>query len=370
GFPFISTTEISLMYTQGGKGRRIHFLLFAPNLEVVDQITEALGKKGRLDYDGRPIFGFSAIELVDMMNSISDKIEIVPAHSWTPWFGIFGEKTGFDSIEECFQEKSKHIHAIETGLSSNPPMNWRLSNLDNIQIVSFSDNHSYWPWRLGREATVLDLKELSYNNILKSIRTGEGLAETIEVDPSYGKYHVDGHRLCGVSFDPKESKKIGEICPKCKRKLTVGVLSRVEELANRPEGFQSKDRPRFRSVIPLSEIISFSLGSDNPASRKVWEIYYKLIEKFGSEFNVLFDASLEGLSKIEPTIGANIIRVREGKVKILPGFDGIYGAPVFNPEDEEKVQQMRMRSAEREVIKEKESQKTKENKKQRSLAEF
>ena len=350
GFPFLWQTEISLMYKQGGKGRRVHFLIFSPNMEVSNQVIEALKKRGRLDYDGRPIFGFSGIEFVEMMASISDKIEIVPAHSWTPWFGLFGSKTGFDSIKECFEEKTKYIHAIETGLSSDPAMNWRLSQLDNIQLVSFSDNHSFWPWRLGREATVFEAKGLSYKNILHSIRTGDGLVETIEVDPAYGKYHVDGHRLCGVSLDPAESNKINKTCPKCKRPLTIGVLNRIEQLADRPESYKPKDRPGFRSMIPLSETIAFSLGTSNPASKPVWEIYYKLIQQFGSELNVLLDADFENLSKvIDKKIAENIIRIKEGKVKIIPGFDGIYGAPVFNPEDEEKLNKERFKSVEKEI---------------------
>ena len=349
GFPFIFQFEISLMYSDGGKGRRIHNLVLAPNLGVVNQITEALLKKGRVDYDGRPIFGIPCPDFVEMMRSISPDIEVIPAHSWTPHFGVFGEKTGFNSLEECFKDQAKHVHAIESGISSDPAMNSRLSQLDKINVVSFSDIHSFWPWRLGREATILDIKELTYKNILNSLRTGEGLTGTIEADPSYGKYHIDGHRFCGVALDPKESQKLGEVCPKCGKKLTIGVLSRVEELADRPEGFVLKSRPAFRSVIPLSEIICFSLGSDNPASRNSWEIYNKLIAAFGSEFNVVLDASLEDLSKvIDPRIAKNIIDIRGGKVKILAGFDGVYGVPVFNPEEEEKMNSIRMKLVERE----------------------
>ncbi len=364
GFPFILQFEIALIYSDGGKGRRVHNLVLAPDFGTVDQITEALLKKGRVDYDGRPMFGIPCADFVEMMKSISGDIEIIPAHAWTPWFSVFGSKSGFNSLEECFKDQSKYIHAIETGLSSDPSMNWRLSQLDNIQLVSFSDIHSYWPWRLGREATVLDLKELTYKNILNAIRTGEGLIETFETDPAYGKYHFDGHRFCGVSFDPKESKKIGEICPRCQRKLTVGVLSRVEELADRPEGFKPTGRPAFRSVIPLSEIISFSLGSDNPASRQAWEVYNKLIERFGSEFKVVFDASFEELSKtIDEKIAKNIIDIRGGKVKLLPGFDGVYGIPVFNPEDEDKLNKLRLKNMGKEFHQNK-------NKKQKSLADF
>ena len=369
GFPFICTSEIALMYTQGGKGRRIHFLLFAPNLDVVDQITDRLLKKGRLDYDGRPIFGFSAIELVDMMSSVSPDIEIVPAHCMTPWFGNFGEKSGFDSLEECFQEKAKHIHAVETGLSADPQMLWRLPFLDKIQLVSFSDLHSYWPWRLGREATILDIKDLTYQNILKSIRTGEGLAGTYECSPSYGKYHVDGHRLCGISLDPADSKKLNEICPKCNRKLTVGVLSRIEELAQRPENYKPENRPDFKSIIPLSEIICFSSGSVNPASRPTWEIYNKLIQAFGSELNVSLEAKFGDLEKIvDSKLAENIIKVREGKVKILPGFDGVYGIPIFDPANEEKLNTTRLKVAMTQMP---EKEKTaKQDKKQKSLTDF
>ncbi len=288
----------------------------------------------------------------------------------TPWFGIFGEKSGFDSLKECFQEKTKNIHAVETGLSADPAMLSRLEFLDDINLVSFSDMHSFYPWKIGREATVMDLKEVTYPNILNCIRTVNGLKGTVEFFPEGGKYHVDGHRLCGISLDPKESKKINEICPNCKRKLTVGVLSRVEELAERPEGFKLKNRPNFRSTIPLSEIISFSLGSVNPASRNVWEIYNKLIQAFGSEFNAVFDAKLEALEKIvDKKIAKNILDTREGKVKILPGFDGVYGIPVFSPEDEEKLNAARLKVAITQMP-EKKGKKPVEEKKQKSLADF
>ncbi len=338
GFPFICTSEVSLMYTQDKKGRRIHFVLLSPNLEVVDQITEALKKRGRVDYDGRPIFGFSAIELVEMMNSISDKIEIIPAHSWTPWFGIFGEKTGFDSLEECFQEKTKYIHAIETGLSSDPAMNWRIPFLDNINLVSFSDNHSYWPWRIGREATVFDLKELSYDNLLKAIRTGQGLTGTLEFFPEEGKYHWDGHRNCGVVLSPQESQKVGGICPKCGSKLTLGVEYRVEQLAKRPAGYKPKNAKEFSSLIPLSEIIQHHMNQTNVASKKVWEVYNKLIESFGNELNILLDVSKENLEKVvEKELAEKIIAVRNKEVWVFPGFDGEYGKIFFDKKEYDKL---------------------------------
>jgi uncharacterized protein (TIGR00375 family) len=327
GFPFVLQGEISLAYTQDGKGRRIHFVLLAPSFAVVEQITEALLKKGRVDYDGRPIFGFSSIELVEMMRSIDDKIEIIPAHAWTPWFGIFGSKSGFDSIKQCFKEKTKHIYAIETGLSSDPPMNWRLSALDKITLLSNSDLHSYWPWRIGREANIFDI-ELNYNSLQRAIRTREGMLGTIEVDPGYGKYHFDGHKACGISFSPEQTKKLNSICPKCKRPLTIGVLNRVEELADRPEGFKLKGAPSFVSVIPLSELISHVYGI---TLTKTWTVYNELIARFGNEFQVLLDAPYEELKKItDEKLADFIIKNREGKIQVTPGYDGEYGVPVFD----------------------------------------
>ncbi|MAG38526.1 hypothetical protein CMO90_00380, partial [Candidatus Woesearchaeota archaeon] len=194
GFPFILQTEISLIYTQADRGRRIHNVVLAPNFDVVEQITDYLKKHGRVDYDGRPIFKISCHDFVYNLRKISLDIEVIPAHIWTPWFSLFGSKSGFDSVHECFKDQEKYVHALETGLSSDPEMNWRLSQLDKFNLVSFSDSHSFWPWRMGREATIFELKKLKYDNILRALRSGEGLQETVEVDPSYGKYHFDGHR--------------------------------------------------------------------------------------------------------------------------------------------------------------------------------
>jgi|SRR3989344_1169408 len=324
-FPFLWGTEISLMYKQGGKGRRIHNLIFSPNKEVTDQITEALGKKGRLDYDGRPIFGFTSIELIDMVRGISNDIEIIPAHAWTPWFSIFGSKSGFDSIKECFQEKSKYIHAIETGLSSDPEMNWRLSQLDNINLVSFSDAHSFWPWRLGREATLFNTK-LKYKEIINAIRTGEGLNSTIEVDPNYGKYHYTGHRNCNVHLNPVASKKTKGICPICKKPLTIGVADRIEELADRPEGYKPKNARTFKKLIPLHEIIAYNYKLSQLTSKKVWETYNKLINQFESELNIMLNVEEEKLRKIiEDKLVDLIIKNRNQNLNIKPGYDGVYG---------------------------------------------
>ncbi len=328
GFNFILQGEIANIYTQDGKGRRIHNVILTKNFDIAEQIQEALKKKGRIDYDGRPIFGFSCIELIEMLKNIDEKIEIIPAHIWTPWFGLFGSNSGFDSMKECFKEQLNEIHAIETGLSSDPAMNWRLSQLDKFSIVSFSDLHSHWPWRIGREATVFDC-ELSYNEIISSLQNKK-IEMTIEVDPNYGKYHLDGHRACNVCMEPKDSIKNKNICPKCKRNLTIGVLHRVEELADREEGFKPKDAAPFKSLIPLSEILSALLGS-GIASRKTWQEYHNLVNNFNSEFNVLLEAKKEELIKVtDEKIADAIIKIREGKINIKPGYDGVYGQPVFN----------------------------------------
>jgi len=329
GFKFVLQGEISNIYTHNKKGRKVHTLLLAPNFEIAEQMQAALKKKGRIDYDGRPIFGFSCPELVEMMKSISDGIEIIPAHIWTPWFSLFGSMSGFDSVKDCFQDQEKHIYALETGLSSDPAMNWRLSQLDKYTLLSNSDAHSFWPWRLGREANVLDI-DLTYKELINSIRTRKGLLYTIEVDPNYGKYHVDGHRACNVSMSPQEARKHNSICPVCKQQLTIGVLHRVEDLADREEGFVPKNAIPFKSVMPLSEIIAGVIQSP-VASKKVWELYMVMIKDFGSEFEVLLEApQAELLKKMDKGLADAIISVREGTAKIEPGYDGVYGKAIFD----------------------------------------
>jgi uncharacterized protein (TIGR00375 family) len=331
GFNFVLQGEISNIYTQDGKARRIHNLLLARNFEIVEQINQALLKKGRLDYDGRPMFGFSCIELVEMMKQIDDDIEIIPAHAWTPWYGIFGSMSGFDSVEECFKEYSHKIHAIETGLSSDPTMNWRLSSLDKYTLLSSSDAHSFWPWRLGREANVFDIG-LSYDALLEAIRKRKGFAETIEMWPHEGKYHYTGHRSCSVCLSPTEALKLKNICPKCRRPLTIGVAQRVELLADREEGFVPKDSVPFRNLIPLSEVIAGTIG-EKVESKKVWEEYYKLANNFENEFEILLNAEEKELKKITTEkIAENIIRNRNQKIPFKPGYDGVYGIPIFNEE--------------------------------------
>ncbi|MBW2971489.1 endonuclease Q family protein [Candidatus Woesearchaeota archaeon] len=336
GYPFVMQTEVSLIYSQGGKGRRVHNVVLAPSIDVAEQITDELKKRGRVDYDGRPIFNISCIDFTDMMMRISKDIEVIPAHIWTPWFSMFGSKSGFDSMKEAFGDQLSNIHAIETGLSSDPPMNWRLSQLDRVQILSFSDLHSYWPWRIGREATLFDFgeKELSYAKVIKAIRTGEGLAGTIEVDPAYGKYHEDGHRACNVCMTPKESIAAKKICPACRRPMTIGVHHRVEELADRPEGYTPAGAKKFYRLVPLHELLANVFGK-GMATKGIWEEYHKIL-KLGTEMHILLNSPREELMKVTTEKMARaIMNNREGKINIRPGYDGVYGVPLFDESERE-----------------------------------
>src|SRR3989344_3717263 len=328
-FTFIWGTEISLMYSDNGR-RAVHLLVFAPNGDVADQVIEALSKRGRLDYDGRPIFGMSCPEFVEIMKEIDDKIEIIPAHCLTSFFGLYGSKSGFDSLKECFKDQVKNIYAIESGMSADPQMLFRLK--ENVNIVSFSDSHSYWPWRLGREATIFDVKELKYDNIIKAIRTGNGLKGTLEVFPEYGKYHLDGHRACNFCCDYKESLKLKKICPKCNKELTIGVEYRIEELAKEKKGYKPENAKDVIEVVPLHEVISSVYDIKQLHSKKIWEIYNLLIKSFKDEFNILLNVKEEELRKvIHEKLAKVIIMNREGKLKIKAGFDGVYGEVVLNP---------------------------------------
>ena len=322
-FPFILTGEISLIYTQG-HGRRIHLVILVPSLEIADKINSYLDTKGRRDYDGRPIFKIPGDEFVKEMKNISEDIEIIPAHAWTPWFGIFGSMSGFDSLKECFKEQFENIFAIETGMSSDPEMNWRIKELEDKAIVSFSDAHSFWPFRLGREATLFE-KTDSYSEIIKQIRN-KTFFGTIETDPAYGKYHWDGHRDCNFSCSPEESNKLKGICPICKKPLVIGVDNRVEQLASYEKGFKIKNAKPFYKLLPLHELISLALGSPLE-SKKVWAEYNSILEKFGNEFNILLNASKEELlgKEINEKIIDLILKNREEKIKVQPGYDGEYG---------------------------------------------
>ena len=321
-FPFIITGEISLIYTQE-RGRRIHLVLLVPNIEIAEKINSYLDTKGRRDYDGRPIFKISGEQFVKDMMNISSDIEIIPAHIWTPWFGLFGSNSGFDSLKECFGEQIKDIHAIETGMSSDPEMNWKIKELNDKAIISFSDSHSFWPFRLGREATIFK-KIDSYKELIKQIRENSFIG-TIETDPAYGKYHFDGHRNCNFSCSAEKTKELNGICPVCGKPLTIGVEYRVNELKNQPIE-NNPNKKTYYKLLPLQELIAFNF-QNSMTSKKVWDVYNFLISKFGNEFNILLNVSKEDLlrEKIDEKLIELILKNRDGKIKVRPGFDGEYG---------------------------------------------
>lgn len=325
---FMITAEVCTISTFEGETKRIHHVIWVPSLEEAEQVSDVLAKYGNLEADGRPTLNVPPPELVEAVTELSSGVFLFPAHAWTPWFSLFGAFSGFDRFKDCYQDMAGRIHALETGLSSDPPMNWRVSELDRLAIISNSDSHSYWPWRLGREANVLEVKEATYRNILEALKHGVegGFKLTVETDPSYGKYHWTGHRSCGVSMPAKEAAKLGGICPVCGKRMTKGVEERVEELADRPEGFKPQGKPCFVHLLPLSEIIAASLGLENPQDRRVWELYNALTSRFGGEFSVLLDAPYEEVERLAGrTLAVLLKAVREDRVKIKPGYDGVYG---------------------------------------------
>ncbi|MBM4128562.1 MAG: DNA helicase UvrD, partial [Nitrospira sp.] len=318
---FILSTEISCIYSKGGKTRKIHCIVFVPDFTAAARLNTVLSRIGNLSSDGRPILGLDAKKLLKIVLDTSDRAILVPAHAWTPHFSIFGAESGFDSIEECFEELSSHIYSIETGLSSDPPMNWRLSSLDRITLISNSDAHS--PSRLGREANIFDT-DLSYRAMMNAIKKRGGFIGTIEFFPEEGKYHYDGHRDCGIRFSPKETLRYRYLCPVCGRRVTVGVMHRVEKLADREDGFKPEAAPVYYSLIPLTEIISETLKV-SVTSKVVETEYFKLLKSLGNEFKILMDSPLPEIESAgSSTLAEAIARMRSGKVHITPGFDGEY----------------------------------------------
>lgn len=323
---FILSTEVALIYKDGGKARRIHVVIHAPDIASAEKLNKYLDKHYNIRSDGRPILGMSAVKLMEICLDINPKFLIYPAHIWTPWFAVFGSKSGFDKMEECFHEYTKFVYAIETGLSSDPEMNWRLSALDDYAVLSNSDAHSL-P-NIGREANVFDLKKFTYNEIYEVIKAKDlkKILFTIEFYPEEGMYHLDGHRSCGIRFLPKETKKHKGICPVCKKPLVIGVLNRVEELADRPEGFKPKNAAPFRKLVELDKIIAEALELKSRNSAKVKLEYNEMVKQGGSELNILLNLGEEELKKITGTkIAEGILRVRRGDLSISPGFDGQYG---------------------------------------------
>jgi uncharacterized protein (TIGR00375 family) len=329
---FMLQTEVCTIFDYKGESKKVHHVILTPSLEAADQINERLKKYGDLASDGRPILDATAPQLVEEVMAVDSRNMVFPAHAWTPWFSIFGAFSGFDTIEDCYQDMTKHIHALETGLSSDPPMNWRLSGLDKYALVSNSDCHSFWPWRIGREANVFELEKFTYREVTESIARNDSsrFKYTIEVDPAYGKYHWTGHRNCNVSLSPPEAIKFGNICPVCRRKLTKGVEQRVEELADRPIDHKRADAPGFMRLLPLSEILAAAIGTDSPAIQAVWKPYNSLIEKFGDEYSVLIDAPLDAMaSVVDAPFAQAVMKVRDGSAKVTPGYDGVYGQLVL-----------------------------------------
>ncbi len=321
---FILTSETSHIYTQAGKGRRVHMMIFAPSIRSVEKINLHLDRIGNIHSDGRPIFGFSAKDLVKIVLDIDPECLVVPAHAWTPWFSVFGSHSGFDSLEECFEEETPHIHAIETGLSSDPAMNWRWSALDRISLISNSDAHS--PAKIGREANLFQC-EATFNAIIQTIKekNPQRFIATIEFFPEEGKYHFDGHRTCGICYSPSQTRQKDYLCPVCGKNLVVGVMHRVEALVDRPPGFIPAGAIPAIHLVPLEEILAevFETGVQ---SKRIRREYLRLIERGGSEFKILLDLSEEDLrSFMEDRLVAGILRIRQGLIQVKPGHDGVYG---------------------------------------------
>ncbi|MBO3799627.1 MAG: DNA helicase UvrD [Candidatus Brockarchaeota archaeon] len=322
---FLIQGEVSTIYRDGNAIKRIHHVLLFPDFETVEQVCDALKHIGDIRADGRPLLECSSPELVEILKSVSDEIEIFPAHVWTPHFSIFGIH-GYNSVKECYKDKYKEIHALETGLSSDPLMNWRVSSNDRYTLVSNSDSHSHYPWRLGREANLMLLEELSYKSILNAVRKkGKSrIILTIETHPEYGKYHYPGHRGCSFYAEPDNYFELKGICPICGKRLTPGVETHIEELADRPRGVRPRDASDYVHLIPLSEIIGY-VYSIRPSSKKAWNIYYDMIRRFGNEYSVLLETPLEDLGKYDKKLAYAIRMVREDRVRIRPGYDGVYG---------------------------------------------
>jgi len=327
---FLIGTEVASIKKHKDKTRRVHHLLFAPSIEVAEKFNKYLGNRGfNLKADGRPILGLTSKEILQICLEIDERMVMIPAHAWTPWFGIFGSKGGYNTLEEAFDELTPHIFSIETGLSSDPLMNAQLSTLDNITLISNSDAHS--PQKLGREANVFDFtneREITYSEIMRILKEKdtEKFKYTIEFYPEEGKYHFDGHAVCKFSCHPQETKKYGGLCPVCKKPLVIGVMNRVDELSDRTETEARKAIGiPYKSLVPLTEIIADTIGV-GVASKAVKTVYDSLIQQLGNEFYILTQSTLPEIEKASDKQIANAIeRVRTGNIHIVPGYDGVFG---------------------------------------------
>jgi uncharacterized protein (TIGR00375 family) len=321
---FMLTVEITNIFRHDGKGRKTHTLIFAPSFAVVERLNAQLAAHGNLALDGRPTLKCTARELLQTAKEVDSACEVIPAHVWTPWFSVLGSFSGFNSLEECYGDDVRHIRAVETGLSSDPAMNWRLSFLDQVALISNSDAHS--PRKLAREANILNC-ELSYARVCKALtsRDPRQFLQTIEFFPQEGKYHLDGHRPCQVCLSPDETKTYLGRCPRCHKKITVGVLHRIEALADRKAGYMPPTRIPSRYLLPLEEIIAAAVGQ-RTNTKKVNVEYDRLLDRYGSELRILLDLDETELQDgTPPRIVEGIIKVRRGDVQITPGYDGEYG---------------------------------------------
>lgn len=319
---FVITGEISTIYKRAGQTRKVHHLILLPNLEAAQRFSLRLEAIGNLHSDGRPILGLDSRDLLALLLDTCPDAVYIPAHIWTPHFSLFGAFSGFDSLEECYGDLAPCIHAVETGLSSDPPMNWRISQLDNLTLVSNSDAHS--PQKLGREANLLDT-ELSYSGLVNAIQTGQGFGGTLEFFPEEGKYHLDGHRNCHVCMEPSQTRDCGGVCPVCGKKLTVGVLHRVEALADRPAGYCPESAKPFESLLPLPEIIAAATGYST-AAKRTQSFYSKMLESLGPEFQILRETPIETISQYAgERIATGIEKMRCKNVSKSAGYDGVYG---------------------------------------------
>ena len=335
GRNFLLMSEVSCIWRRSGKSRRVHLLISAPSFDAVDTMCRTFENLQNLESDGRPIFKISARELFEIARDADPRSEVIPAHVFTPWYGVFGAKSGFDSLEECFGDVAEEIIAVETGLSSDPSMHWSVPDSSKRAIVSFSDAHSVAS--LGREATVLNVREMSYDGVVRSLRE-RNVVETYEFHPEHGKYYHDGHRKCGVRMHPEESDQVDGVCPVCRRSMTLGVLNRANALSqgdavrpvrighgrwNDPTGHNAA----YRHLVPLSEILAYTLGVGK-ATKRVARIYNALIEAIGSEFQVLLDANENDIAAVveDTRVARAIIDARLGDVTLNPGYDGVYGS--------------------------------------------
>jgi uncharacterized protein (TIGR00375 family) len=332
---FILNVEISSIYKKNDRVRKVHNVVFAPDLKTVEKFNRRLEQIGNITSDGRPILGLDSRDLLDITLDVNPDCLLLPAHIWTPWFSIFGDKSGFETIEECFEDLSDHIYAIETGLSSDPPMNWTVGQLDNLTIVSNSDAHS--PEKIAREANMFSC-ELTYSDIIDAIKKKDSRFKgTLEFYPQEGKYHHDGHRACNISWTPEETKKHKSICPVCKKRVTVGVSNRVYELATRKRDQKPTKVKPFKYIIPLKEILSEVLEK-GVNTKTVDTAYFSLLHTYGNELTILLETPISDLSLHYPILAKAIERMRNNEVSINPGYDGVFGeVNIFDPGEKQRL---------------------------------